>query len=140
MLLKGKIEKFSSRTAWVQYKETFELEIRLMTRAHGAEILESCQVRTWNPSTASYMVTVDGDKYYEAIGRDIVRNWRGLTPEILRTLVDMKEYPAEEVPYSPEDAAELLSKANGLDQWVQNVAKNMEFFEAARRAAETKNS
>ena len=39
-----------------------------------------------------------------------------------------------------KSSSELLAKAFDFDIWVQQVATDLECFESARRAAETKNS
>jgi hypothetical protein len=139
-MLKGNINLKSERKIWVPYKGAFEVEIRHIPRDHSRQISQACQKREWDVDTAQYLTALDKEKFYDVLSREVLTNWRGLTPDVLRMLVDMKKYPESEVPYSPEDAAELLQRVEGFDVWVQNIARNLDHYEADRRAGETKNS
>lgn len=138
-MLKGKILEESSRTVWAEFKPGFQVEIKYSPRGKLGKIYEQATVKEWDPK-GFMKSTVDSKKLYELMAKDLMVGWRGLTPGILRTMVDMESYPDSEVPYSAEDAAELLEKAYDFDGWVQKITTDLEIFEAARRAAETKNS
>ncbi len=139
-MLKTIINEESTRTVWAEFKDGFCVEIRYSPRAQIKRMVERCQVREYDRATHLPKERIDHAKLYDAISREVIVNWRGLTPAVLRTMVDLKETPTEEIPYSPEDAAELLARAYDFDFWVQQVAADLEYFEAARRASETKKS
>jgi len=139
-MLKGKINSRSEKRVWAAYKGSFEVEIRHVPRPQSREITERCQKREWDNGVGGYTQVLDTDKYYDALAREVITDWRGLKPELLRTMVDMESYPESDVPYSPEDAVELLKNVHGFDVWVQTIARNLDYHEAARRAAELKNS
>jgi hypothetical protein len=73
-------------------------------------------------------VVEEEDDLGELIGREVIINWRGLTPSVLRKIVDMKHYPDTEVPYGADDAAELIRKAHGLEEWILFTSTNLEVF------------
>lgn len=133
-MLKGNIKDESSRTVWAEFKPGFEVQIRFITRAHAERIVTAARSKQWNPGAAAFLEMADDAKYCEIAGREMIVGWRGLTPDVLRTMVDMESYPNAEVPYSPEDAAELLDKADIFEGWVKGIARNLEYFQAARRA------
>ncbi len=139
-MLKGKIKDRSDRRVWAAYRDGFQLEIRHTPRAHSQSIADRAKKEEWDNAIGAYAPSIDKEKYYQLIAAEVIMDWRGLTPEVLRTLVDMESYPDAEVPYSQEDAAELLAKVQGLDVWVQTLARNLDHYEQQRRAAEIKNS
>lgn len=138
-MLKGKIKDDSQRTCWAEFKDGFQVEIKYSPRGKLQKIYEQATTREWDPKGFSKN-SIDAKKLYELMAKEIVVNWRGLTPDILRKMVDMEKYPDGEIPYSPDDAVELLEKAYDFDTWVQKITTDLEIFEASRRAAETKNS
>jgi len=139
-MLKGNIKDHSGKTVWAEYKDGFEVEIRYLPRGALNRILEDSKKKTWDPAAAIFLEKRDDGRFYQLVAERILVNWRGLKPEVLKKLVDMESYPETEVPFSVEDAAELLEKAYELDLWVQRIATNLEYYEATRRAAEEKNS
>lgn len=139
-MLKGRIKDKSELTVWAEYKDGFALQIRYTPRTKLRQITDACKNRQWDPKTHQLVEVVDNEKFYRRVAEELVINWRGLTPPVLRKLVDMEPYPEIEAPYSVEDCAELLSEAYDLDLWVQQIASDLEYYDAARRAAEEKNS
>ena len=139
-MLKGKIKDQSDRTVWAEYRDGFQIQIRYVPRAKLQRMLDRCQKREWDPKDHQLKDKLDNEKFYRMIAEEVVVGWRGLTPDVLRKMADMEEYPEEEVPYSVDDAAELLDKAYDFDLWVQRVCSDLEYFDASRRASEEKNS
>lgn len=139
-MLKGKIKENSDLTVWAKYKEGFEVEIRYLSRDQLRKIMDQCKKTDWDPKTHQIKESLDSDKFYRQQAEHVVVDWRGLTPPVLKNIVDMEPYPETEVPYSVEDCAELLSKAYDFDLWVQQISSDLEYFEASRRASEVKNS
>lgn len=140
MALKGLILDRSDRTVWAEYRDGFEVEIRYLPRARLRGMLDRAARREWDSKNHRATETIDGEKFARLMAEEVVAGWRGLTPEVLKKMVDMQSYPDSDVPYSAEDCAELLQKAYGFDTWVQQICSDLEAFEAARRAAEEKNS
>lgn len=138
-MLKGKIKDESSRTVWAEFKPGFQVEIKYSPRGKLQKLYEQATAREWD-SKGFAKSSIDAKKLYELMAKEVVVGWRGLTPEVLRSLVDMDSYPDTDVEYSVDDAVELLSKVYDFDTWVQRITADMEIFEAARRAAEIKNS
>jgi len=139
-MIAGKIKDRSDKTAWAEYRPGFEVEIRFCPRARLSKISEQAKKTTWSNKTHLRVETVDNQAFYRLMAEEVLVDWRGLTPEILKQMIDMEEYPKGDVPFDTKDAAELMEKAYDFDMWVQDVCTSLEMIEAARKAAEQKNS
>jgi hypothetical protein len=129
----------SEKTIWANYRGGFDVEIRYAPRAKMRRIIDDCRVREWDPKTHQPIERADDEKFFKRVAEEIVVNWRGLTADVLRGMLDLENYPEEE-PYSKESCVELLKGAYDFDRWVQHIATEIELFEASRRAEVTKNS
>ena len=134
-MLAGK--KQIEKTVWAEYKGGFEVEIRYTPRAKLRVLSERAQVREWH--NHQMRETLDSKKYSALVANEVVVGWRGLTDKVLRQMVLLDDYPPD-VPFSIDECAWLLEAAYDFDLWVQNVATEVEYFDAARRAEEQKNS
>lgn len=137
-MLKGKIKDRSERKIWAEYKHGWQLQLRHTTKADFQKLYESATTKTWDPKGFEKN-SFDEKTFNVAIAKEVITDWRGLTPDVLRKLCELDEYPDAEVPYSVEDATELIAKLPGLDVWVIKITADWEIFDAARRAEETKN-
>lgn len=136
-MLKGKIKDKSDRTIWAEFKHGWEIKLRHTTRAEFQKLCERASNSIWKGAEEK---RIDPKEFAAIVGKEVIVDWRNLTPDALRKLVEMDEYPLAELSYSAEDAAELLDKVPGLDAWVIEITGKWEYFDAARRAEETKNS
>lgn len=137
-MLKGR--KQTERTVWVEYKDGFELEVRYSNRDRAREFLTRCTIQEWDVATRQFREKVDNKKYARLLAEEVIANWRGLTPPVLKQMVLLDEYPEIEVPFSVDDAEWLLNEAAGFDLWVQQVSHEIAIFNAVRRSEEVKNS
>jgi hypothetical protein len=138
-MLKGKIKDTSDKKVLAEFRDGFKVEIRYTPRGRVQRIVEESMVTEMDPRTFTQKTRRDNDKFFTLMATEIVIGWSGLSAKVLRSMIEMEDYP-DELPYSIEDAAELLAKAYDFDAWVQNIATHLECFDTARRAAETKNS
>lgn len=136
-----KFKTQSERTIHAEYQDGFVLEIRYMPRDHLRRLLERCKVREWDKATHQPIEKTDDARFAKELAKSIV-SWTGLTGALLRRLVELEEYPAddEQVPYSAAVAEGLLFHCYDLDKWLQTMMTDLEAFETVRRATETKNS
>jgi hypothetical protein len=136
-MLAGKKQK--SPTIWAEYLDGFEVEVNFRSREELQRMIEGARARRWDSKANAIVETIDDSKYREAMARQIVTNWRGLTKAVLQELVLLDEYPEGEVPYTFEDCVWLL-KESKFDTWVQSLCTEVRAFQASKRAEETKNS
>lgn len=117
----GEEEEF---TNWYEFREGFEIEVKYLSPKKWRKLLEQSTIKKkeWDARHRPQMVRdFDTDKFVENIGKVIV-NWKGLTPEILRSIVvldvealkkDMKEQGIKEIPFSKPSLMHLLNNARG---------------------------
>lgn len=139
-MLKGKIKEKSERTVWAEFKDGWQLKLRFVTANEMNAMLRDASIKEWDVVRGVEKSKFDERKYAELLAERVIKDWRGLSPDVLRRVVDMDDYPAEDLPYSTDDAAELLLSAHELASWVTKIIHDLEVFDAARRAEETKNS
>lgn len=139
-MIKGKVSKTVDRSTWAEYGDGFEVEIAYVTQEQVRQMRQKCLTRSWDPKTHKMTEDLDNRKFYEEFARGAVKNWRGLTGDKLRGMVPMDDYPSGDIPFSIEDAAELMLNCQSFDNFVTLMAGELEAHEAARKAAELKNS
>ena len=128
------------RTVWAEFKSGFEVEISYLPRAKLADIATRAQVQRWDHNSNQAVASVDNKKYRDAIAKEVVKGWRGLTLNVLKQIVLLDEYPDAEVPYTFDDCVWLLEQSAEFENWVGTVATHAALYHAERRAEETKNS
>jgi hypothetical protein len=109
-MLKGNIKEKSDRTCWMEFRDGFFIELRHLPDRRWFQIQDKSKVHGFNRITHLPEVKTDREKLYRLFADATIVNWRGLTADVLRTMVDMGSYPEEEVSYTPEDAFELVYK------------------------------
>ena len=140
-MLRDKIETKSTRDIWVEYREGFRVKLRYVPREHLRKIIERCQRVEWDHKTHQKKETsLDQRKWAHLFAEEVFLDWEGLTPEMLRSMIEMKEYPAGAVPFSIEDCEELLYHAYDFDVWAQELCADLAAFEAVADAERKKSS
>lgn len=85
---------------------------------------------------------VDNDLFLEGYAEAVIKGWSGLNAKGLSELmlIDLSSVdPATEIPYSPEDAVDLLKNSPQFDRFITEVSGDFKNFEAERMATQTKN-
>ena len=139
-MLQGRIKEKSARTIWAEYRDGFRVELRYVPREHLRRISERCKVSEWDKRTHQSTEKSDGRKWAKEFAKDVFVNWEGLTPEVLKTLVEMDEYPTTDTPFSVEDAEEILFHAYDFDLWAQQLSADLAAFVAVEEAVQIKKS
>ena len=130
----------SDRTVWVQFRDTFYLQLKFLSRDAYSKLRDECLTRQWDSMTGQFSDVLDRPKFYRRFAEDAIVGWRGLSESILRALIDLEQYPAEELLFSIDDAVVLMQHAYGFDLWVERVCQNLQAFESARLAQQKKDS
>lgn len=130
-----KVRQKSDRTMWAEYRDGFMVCLRHVTREELRKMVKRATVSGWDSKTHQAKEDVDPEKYAKELSSLIV-DWKYLTPDVLRSMIDLKEYP-DDNPYSARDAEALVKDAYDFDAWVQTTVTNIDIF-AAYEAAETK--
>lgn len=86
-------------------------------------MLARSRVKTWKAKANAIVERFDEVAYRDIVAREVIVDWRGLTPERLEKLILLEKYPETEVPYSVEDAVwlwkQILPYPNGRHPQLQ---------------------
>jgi hypothetical protein len=133
-----KILQRSDLTLWAEYKDGFILCLRHVTREELRKKVKRATLTGWDPKTHQQTEKIDDERYATELASLIV-DWKGLTQDVLRSLVVLDEYPTEN-PYNVKDAEGLCRHAYDFDAWVQSTVTNIDMFRAYQDAEVKKKS
>jgi len=136
--------KVDERVAKVDFPDIdgFVVDVCYIGRDKRAKIRNQSLEMKFNKRTRSREEEVNLDKFLELYTEAVVKGWSGLTVRKLGDLmpIDMTGMdPNEEIPYSPEDALELIKNSTLFDQFVNDTIENFEINEDEAKAEEEKN-
>lgn len=120
----------------------FKIQICYLGRDRLMKIRNSALVYKYNKRTRQREEEVDNDKFLEAYSEAVIKGWSGLTIKGLGQLlpVDMSKMdPKQEIPYSADDALDLIKNSTIFDQFISDTLNNFDNFERDRIEAEEKN-
>jgi hypothetical protein len=132
---------FEQKTIWVKYLDTFEIELRFLSRAEMTRILDKSKRWEWDKKDHSKIERLDSEKFYQDYVAKVFAGWKGLTQAVLARMLPVKvENPDAEVPFSVENAALLMRHAYDFETFVQGVVMDIERFREQETEIEIKNS
>lgn len=120
----------------------FFISLAYLSREKLLKIRNRSLVVKFNKRTRQRDEEVDNDKFLEEYSREVIRGWRGLTLRELARIMPIETTGAnmdEVIPYSEEDALELLRNAPSFDQFITDCMNDFEIFERDKNAAQEKN-
>lgn len=130
---------------WVKYKETnFEVLVIHYGKQLIAQLAERNSIYAFDTTKMAERKEIDAEAFRKDYARTIIKNWRGLTIEVLRRFVPVKmdaEPPADFQFECTDEAKEMLIKHSmEFDQWLQSISSKVETFNKKKETSETKNS
>lgn len=120
----------------------FKVNVCYIGRDRLIKIRNGALVYKFNKRTRQREEEVDNDKFLEAYADAVIKGWSGLTVKGLSHLipVDMtKMDPKQEIPYSAEDALDLLKNSAIFDTFITDTLNDFDNFEQDRRDSDAKN-
>jgi len=132
---------FTERTIWVQYLDTFEVQLKFLPRFDVNKILEKSKTFIWDKRDHTKIEKLDSEKFYTDLVSKVFAGWKGLTQGILAKMLPVKIInPDEEIVFSFENAVELMKNAYDFDIFIQNIIMDIERFQSEKKEEEIKNS
>lgn len=112
----------------------FEVEVAAMSRELSRKLKEQSEVTKIDPKHRIPVKELDEDTFIDKFAAAAVKGWKGLKykhlPDLL--LVDLKgmdeEALEQEVPYSHEDAIELIKGSQVFDNWLNEQVFSLQLF------------
>jgi hypothetical protein len=120
----------------------FVVTISYVPREDLVKIRNQALVYKFNKRTRQREEEVDNDKFVEAYAERVIKGWKGLKVKHLPKLlpVDISAMNAEdELPYSTEEALELLKNSSIFDQLITDTVNDLEAFSVKKRENTVKN-
>ena len=136
-----------SKTTWVEFPglDGFEVELANLSRKELIALRKRCTQNKFNRKTRAFEETLDDDKFVVEFTEATVKGWKGLKLKYLEdlVLVDLKgQDPEADMPYTPENAKELVENSTEFDNWLNEVVFDLDNFrteEQKEANKETKN-
>lgn len=132
------------KTIEVDFPEVdgFKVTVSYIPREDLIKIRNQALVYKFNKRTRQREEEVDNDKFVEAYAERVIKGWTGLKVKHLPKLlpVDISSLNAEDdVPYSGEDALDLLRNSSIFDQFITDTVNDLEAFSIKKKETALKN-
>jgi hypothetical protein len=130
------------KTIWIKYLDDFEIHIRYLPRKDLVKISESATEITWDKKTHTRIDKVNTDHFYSRFIEKAILDWKGLKIKTLQKIVPIKldgVDPESEIPFTKENAMELLRNGYDLDAFLQDAILDIQKFDIEKLEAERKN-
>lgn len=129
---------------WVEFPGIpgFFVEINFMPKEELLKIRKASLSFVFNRRTHQREEEVDSAKFLSLYAEKAISNWRGLKIKHLSQLLPVDTSYMnleEEVPYSVEDAEDLLKNSPVFDQFITDSINDFEQFSKKNREADVKN-
>ena len=123
----------SSKTTWVEFPglDGFEVELANLSRKELLSLRKRCTENKFNRKTRGFEESLNDEKFVKEFTESTVKNWKGLKLSYLEDLllVDIsKESPDTELPYSEENAQQLVENSSEFDNWLNEVVFDLDNF------------
>jgi len=128
-----------SKTTWVEFPglDNFEVELANLSRKELIALRKRCTQNKFNRKTRAFEEVLDDDKFLEQFTEATVKSWRGLKLKYLEDLVLVElgsNEPNTLLPYTQENAVQLVENSNEFDNWLNEVVFDLEHFRSAEQA------
>ena len=129
---------------WVRYKDTtFEVKVSYYGRQQMKSIIEKSKKTDIDSRTLKMTDSIDEERFSQLYAEKVIKDWRGLTAEVLRGMIVMKasvDIPEDfQIPCTQVNKTWLVKNSITFDAWVQAICSNVETFNVEKQAAEIKN-
>ncbi len=141
-LIKSVIAKDTA--TWVAFPdlEGFEVKIHYVTREDLLKIRNASLIKKFDKSTRKQVEDIDNDRFVENYAKLAIADWKGLKlghlPHLLPVDLTGQDLEAD-VPFSSEEALELLKNSPVFDQFISETLADLESFSVKQKQADSKN-
>ena len=128
-----------SKTTWVEFPglDGFEVELANLSRKELIALRKRCTQNKFNRKTRAFEEVLDDDKFVKEFTDATVKTWKGLRLKYLEDLVLVElgsNEPESMLPYTEENAQQLVENSNEFDNWLNEVVFDLEHFRSAEQA------
>ena len=128
-----------SKTTWVEFPglDDFEVELANLSRKELVALRKRCTTNNFNRKTRAFEETLDDDKFLIEFTNATVKDWKNLKLGYLEDLVLVElgtNDPEKELPYTQDNAIQLVENSNEFDNWLNEVVFDLDHFRSAEQA------
>ena len=128
-----------SKTTWVEFPglDDFEVELANLSRKELIALRKRCTQNKFNRKTRAFEEVLDDDKFVKEFTDATVKSWKGLRLKFLEDLVLVElgsNEPESMLPYTDENAQQLVENSNEFDNWLNEVVFDLDHFRSAEQA------
>ena len=132
-----------SKTTWVEFPglDGFEVELANLSRKELVNLRKRCTQNKFNRKTRGFEEILDDEKFVVEFTNSTVKGWKGLKLKYLEdlVLVDIQgQDPKAELPYSVENAQQLVENSSEFDNWLNEVVFDLDNFRSAEQKEDNK--
>ena len=132
----------NSKTTWVEFPglDDFEVELANLSRKELLALRKRCTENKFNRKTRGFEESLNDEKFVKEFTESTVKNWRGLKLSYLEDLllVDLSGQDSKaELPYSDENAQQLVENSSEFDNWLNEVVFDLDNFRSDRKGNDT---
>jgi len=125
-----------SKTTWVEFPglDGFEVELANLSRKELIALRKKCTQNKFNRKTRMFEESLDESKFVTEFTSATVKGWKGFKLKFLEdlVLVDLKgQNPEQEMPYTQENAEQLVENSTEFDNWLNEVVFDLDHFRTA---------
>jgi hypothetical protein len=127
-----------SKTVWVEFPglDGFEVELANLSRKELVALRKRCTQNKFNRKTRAFEESLDDNKFVKEFTSATVKNWKGLKLNYLEdlVLVDLQgQDGTKEMPYSIQNALQLVENSSEFDNWLNEVVFDLENFRTSEQ-------
>jgi len=128
-----------SKTTWVEFPglDNFEVELANLSRKELVALRKRCTTNKFNRKTRAFEESLDDDKFLVEFTNATVKGWKNLKLKYLEDLV-LVELGSNDgntlLPYTSENAQQLVENSNEFDNWLNEVVFDLDHFRSAEQA------
>jgi len=135
----------NSKTTWVEFPglDDFEVELANLSRKELLALRKRCTENKFNRKTRGFEESLNDEKFVKEFTEATVKNWRGLKLVYLEDLllVDLKGQEEDSLlPYSYENAQQLVENSSEFDNWLNEVVFDLDNFRSSEPRESTPES
>jgi len=132
-----------TKTTWVEFPglDGFEVELANLSRKELVALRKRCTSNKFNRKTRAFEEVLDDEKFVKEFTEATVKGWKGLKLVYLEdlVLVDLKGQDGEKLlPFTIENALQLVENSSEFDNWLNEVVFDLEHFRTAEQEEDTK--
>ena len=131
-----------TKTTWVEFPGLgeFEVELANLSRKELVALRKRCISSKFNRKTRAFEDTLDDDKFVKEFTEATVKGWKGLKLSYLEDLVLVNlegQDTTKLLPFSLENAQQLVENSSEFDNWLNEVVFDLENFRSEKQTNNT---